>query len=224
MKISTKEFKFHSAPGKEEVTAIYDQPELAKSVLVLGHGSGSNIKHQLMSELSNALNHKSIATMRFNYPYSEKGKGGMDGEKVRLSTVRSALNIASKENENLPLFAGGHSMSGRMFSIEQSRNPEEKLSGIIFYAFPLHNNKLNVERADHLKQIDIPMLFLSGQRDRMANLDLLVHVVDKLETVTQHVVDTADHGFKVLKKRKIKEDVMSELARVSAEWIAKIIG
>ena len=91
MKISTKEFKFHSAPGKEEVTAIYDQPELAKSVLVLGHGSGSNIKHQLMSELSNALNHKSIATIRFNYPYSEKGKGGMDGEKVRLSTVRSAL-------------------------------------------------------------------------------------------------------------------------------------
>ena len=82
MKISTKEFKFHSAPGKGEVTAIYDQPELAKSVLVLGHGSGSNIKHQLMSELSNALNHKSIATMRFNYPYSEKGKGGMDGEKV----------------------------------------------------------------------------------------------------------------------------------------------
>ena len=162
MKISTKEFKFHSAPGKEEVTTIYDQPELAKSVLVLGHGSGSNIKHQLMSELSSALNHKSIATMRFNYPYSEKGKGGMDGEKVRLSTVRSALNIASKENANLPLFAGGHSMSGRMFSIEQSRNPEEKLSGIIFYAFPLHNNKLNVEHADHLKQIDIPMLFLSG--------------------------------------------------------------
>ena len=224
MKISTKEFKFHSAPGKGEVTAIYDQPELAKSVLVLGHGSDSNIKYQLMSELNNALNHKSIATMRFNYPYSEKGKGGMDGEKVRLSTVRSALNIASKENANLPLFAGGHSMSGRMFSIEQSRNPEEKLSGIIFYAFPLHNNKLNVERADHLKQIDIPMLFLSGQRDRMANLDLLVHVVDKLETGTLHVVDTADHGFKVLKKRKIKEDVMSELARVSAEWIAKIIG
>ena len=177
-----------------------------------------------MSELSNALNHKSIATMRFNYPYSEKGKGGMDGEKVRLSTVRSALNVASKENANLPLFAGGHSMSGRMFSIEQSRNPEEKLSGIIFYAFPLHNNKLNVERADHLKQIDIPMLFLSGQRDRMANLDLLVHVVDKLETGTLHVVDTADHGFKVLKRRKIKEDVMSELARVTAEWIAKIIG
>ena len=224
MKISTKEFKFHSAPGKGEVTAIYDQPELAKSVLVLGHGSGSNIKHQLMSELSSALNHKSIATMRFNYPYSEKGKGGMDGEKVRLSTVRSALNIASKENANLPLFAGGNSMIGRMFSIEQSRNPEEKLSVIIFYAFPLHNNKLNVERADHLKQIDIPMLFLSGQRDRMANLDLLVHVVDKLETGTLHVVDTADHGFKVLKRRKIKEDVMSELARVSAEWIAKIIG
>ena len=223
MKISNKEFKFVSTPEKGEVTAVYDQPESAKALLVLGHGSGSNLRHSLMAELSEALNEQLIATFRFNYPYSERGKGGMDGEKVRLSTVRSAINAAQKENEALPLFASGHSMSGRMFSMAEANAPIEKLAGIIFYAFPLYS-KPSIERAEHLKKINLPMLFLSGQRDKMANLDLLEPVVNGLTRSTLHVVDTADHGFKVLKRRKSEEAVMSELARVTFQWIGEILG
>ena len=222
MKISNKEFKFVSTPEKGEVTAVYDQPESAKALLVLGHGSGSNLRHSLMAELSEALNEQLIATFRFNYPYSERGKGGIDGEKVRLSTVRSAINAAQKDNEALPIFAGGHSMSGRMFSMAQANAPIEKLAGIIFYAFPLYST--SIERAEHLKKINLPMLFLSGQRDKMANLDLLEPVVSGLTRSSLHVVDTADHGFKVLKRRKTEEAVTSELARVTSQWIGEILG
>jgi len=224
MKISNKEFKFVSTPEKGEVTAAYDQPESAKALLVLGHGSGSNLRHSLMETLSEALNEQLIATFRFNYPYSERGKGGMDGEKVRLSTVRSAINVAQKDNEALPIFAGGHSMSGRMFSMAQANAPIEKLAGIIFYAFPLYSSNPSIERAEHLKKINLPMLFLSGQRDKMANLDLLELVVSGLTRSSLHVVDTADHGFKVLKRRKTEEAVMSELARVTSQWIGEILG
>ena len=136
MKTSNKEFKFVSTPEKGEVAAVYDQPESAKALLVLGHGSGSNLRHSLMEELSETLNEQLIATFRFNYPYSERGKGGMDGEKVRLSTVRSAINAAQKENETLPLFAGGHSMSGECFLWPKLIPPLKDWQVLFFTPFP----------------------------------------------------------------------------------------
>ena len=174
-----------------------------------------------MQELSDALNDVGIATFRFNYPYSEKGGGGMDGEKVRLATVRAAIETAKTEAPGLPVFAGGHSMSGRMFSMACANAPIEGLRGIVFFAFPLHASKKNTERAEHLKAVEVPMLFLSGQRDSMADLALLEPVVDGLENAYLHVVDTADHGFKVLKRRNTDEPVMEELARVAAGWMLK---
>ena len=106
----------------------------------------------------------------------------------------------------------------------QANAPIEKLAGIIFYAFPLYSSNPSIERAEHLKKINLPMLFLSGQRDKMANLDLLELVVSGLTRSSLHVVDTADHGFKVLKRRKTEEAVMSELARVTSQWIGEILG
>ena len=160
-----------------------------KALLVLGHGSGTNMRHGFMQELSDALNGTGIATFRFNYPYSEKGGGGMDGEKVRLATVRAAVETAKMEADGLPVFAGGHSMSGRMFSMACANAPIEGLRGIVFVAFPLHAGKPNTDRAEHLKDVDVPMLFLSGQRDSMANLDLLKPVVENLANARLHVVD-----------------------------------
>ena len=221
MSVETKEMKFTATEEKGEVSAILVRPSVAKTLLVLGHGSGTNLRHRFMQELSDALNDVGIATFRFNYPYSEKGGGGMDGEKVRLATVRAAIETAETEAPGLPVFAGGHSMSGRMFSMACANAPIEGLRGIVFFAFPLHASKKNTERAEHLKAVEVPMLFLSGQRDSMADLALLEPVVDGLENATLHVVDTADHGFKVLKRRNTDEPVMEELARVAAGWMLK---
>ena len=234
MSVDTRELKFITTEEKGEVSAILarpagkdgaggtggsDGPAAAHALLVLGHGSGTNMRHRFMEELSDALNDVGVATLRFNYPYSEKGGGGMDGEKVRLATVRAAIETAKENADGLPVFAGGHSMSGRMVSTACAREPIEGLRGIVFYAFPLHAGKKNTERAEHLKAVEAPMLFLSGQRDSMADLDLLQPVVDDLANATLHLVDTADHGFKVLKRRNTDEPVMEELARVSAEWM-----
>ena len=211
--------KFIATREKGEVSALYARPHGATAVLVLGHGSGTNMRHQFMQDLSDALNEVGIATFRFNYPYSEKG-GGMDGEKVRLATVRAAIETAMKQARGLPVFAGGHSMSGRMISMASAEDPIDGLKGIVFFAFPLYASKPDTARADHLKNVAAPMLFLSGQRDRMADLKLLSPVVKGLERAALHVVDTADHGFKVLKRRNTDEPVMEELARVAGAWMS----
>ena len=247
MSVDSRELKFTATEEKGEVSAILARPvgssgdhgdhgdpngsdgsggsnspgdpAAAKALFVLGHGSGTNMRHRFMEELSEALNDAGVATFRFNYPYSEKGGGGMDGEKVRLATVRAAIETASGVADGLPVFAGGHSMSGRMVSLACTREPVEGLRGIVFFAFPLHAGKPNAERAEHLKAVEVPMLFLSGQRDKMADMDLLRPVVDDLANATLHVVDTADHGFKVLKRRNTDEPVMEELARVATAWM-----
>ena len=220
MAVKPKALKFIATAEKGEVSALYARPHGAKAVLVLGHGSGTNMRHQFMQDLSDALNDVGIATFRFNYPYSEKGGGGMDGEKVRLATVRVAIETAMKQARGLPVFAGGHSMSGRMISMASAEDPIDGLKGIVFFAFPLYASKPDTARAEHLKEVAAPMLFLSGQRDRMADLNLLSPVVKNLKRATLHVVDTADHGFKVLKRRNTDEPVMEELARVAAAWMA----
>jgi predicted alpha/beta-hydrolase family hydrolase len=218
MVIDIKEITFVATKEKGEVSALLSKPRGAKALLVLGHGAGTNMRHTFMAALSDALNSVGIATFRFNYPYSEKG-GGMDGEKVRLATVRAAVEKAKTLAKGLPVFAGGHSMSGRMFSMAVAQEAIEGLKGIVFFAFPLYASKPNTERAEHLKAVNVPMLFLSGQRDKMADLKLLAPVVKKLKDATLHEVDTADHGFKVLKRRATEEPVIDELARVAGEWM-----
>ncbi len=220
MAVEPRELKFIATEEKGEVSALYARPRGAKALLVLGHGSGTNMRHLFMEELSDALNDVGIATLRFNYPYSERG-GGMDGEKVRLATVRAAIGMGMKQARGLPVFAGGHSMSGRMVSMACAEEPVDGLKGIVFFAFPLYSSKPNTERAEHLKDVRVPMLFLSGQRDRMANLELLQPAVDNLKNATLHVVDTADHGFKILKRRNTDEPVMEELARVAGGWMSE---
>ena len=218
MSVEAKELKFLATEEKGEVSALYARPASSKALLVLGHGAGTNMRHSFMQDLSDALNDAGIATFRFNYPYSEKG-GGMDGEKVRLATVRAAVATATNRADGLPVYAGGHSMSGRMFSMACAQEPMDGLRGIVFFAFPLHAGKPNADRAGHLKDVPAPMLFLSGQRDKMAKMELLEPVVRKLERASLHVVDTADHGFKVLKRRKTDEPVLEELARVAGGWM-----
>ena len=223
MTTNIKQLHFQVNAEKGKVSALYARPRGATCLLVLGHGAGTHMQHLFMEELSAALNQNGIATFRFNYPYSEKG-GGMDGEQVRLTTVRNAIITAQKHGRGLSLFAGGHSMSGRMISMAEAEEASGILKGIVFFAFPLHTNQPNTVRAEHLKRLTLPMLFLSGQRDKMADSTLLTSVVKTLgKKASLHIVDTADHGFKVLKRRQSTEPVMAELGRVSSQWLDKIV-
>ena len=166
-----------------------------------------------------------VATFRYNYPYSESGRGGMDGERVRLATVRAAVAAAKASVPDLPTFAGGHSMSGRMTTLAASQGLPDGLSGIVAYAFPLHQpGQPDTGRGEHLAKVDVPLLFVSGDRDRMARLDLLRGVVSELPAEAQlHVLKGADHGFKVLKRSgRTTGEVLAEATRATADWMAKL--
>jgi uncharacterized protein len=220
----TEELKFIATPEKGEVSALLMRPEGATHILVLGHGASSNMRTPLLQTISEHLAEQKIATFRYNFPYSEN-KRGRDSKDVCTATIRSAVAAAHEVAPDLPILAGGHSFSGRMTSTAQSEAPIENVNGLVFFSFPLHPaGEPDTKRAEHLARIKIPMLFLTGTRDALAELDLLKPVVKKLgKRATLHLVDTADHSFKVLKRtRQGSEDVFAELARVVREWVASI--
>jgi predicted alpha/beta-hydrolase family hydrolase len=216
--------RFIATPEKGEVSALLIRPENAECLLVLGHGASSNMRTPMMESVALALANENIATFRYNFPYSEN-KRGRDSKDVCTATIRSAVAAAHEAASGLPILAGGHSFSGRMTSTAQSETPIEHVKGLVFFSFPLHPaDKPDTKRADHLALVKVPMLFLTGTRDALAELDLLKPVVKKLgKRATLHLVDTADHSFKILKtKRASFEDVFDEMARVTAEWAANL--
>jgi predicted alpha/beta-hydrolase family hydrolase len=220
----TQEFNFLATPEKGEVSALLMRPANAMHLLVLGHGASSNMRTPMLQSIAEALAEENIATLRYNFPYSEHG-GGRNSKEVCTATIRSAVAAAHKAAPGLPILAGGHSFSGRMTSTAQSEKPIENLKGLVFFSFPLHPaGEPDTKRADHLAGVKIPMLFLSGTRDGLAELDLLKPTVKKLgKRATLHLIDTADHSFKVLKRaRKSSEEVFVEMARVVREWVSKI--
>ena len=178
----------------------------------------------MMEAISSALARQNIATFRYNFPYSEN-KRGRDSQAVCTETIRSAVRAAQEAAPDLPVLAGGHSFSGRMTTTAESESHINDVKGIVLFAFPLHPaGEADTKRTEHLSKIKIPMLFLSGTRDALGELDLLKPTVKKLgKLATLHLLDTADHSFKVLKKsRTSTEDVFDEAARVTAEWAGKL--
>jgi predicted alpha/beta-hydrolase family hydrolase len=215
-----KDLKFLATPEKGEVSALLVRPEGATHVLVLGHGASTTMCHATLQAIAGALAEVDIATFRYNFPYAEHGKG-RDSQAVCTQTVRSAVAAAHVAAPGLPLLAGGHSFSGRMTSTAACESPLDGVLGLVFFSFPLHQpGKPDTQRAEHLAAVTVPMLFLSGTRDELAAMDLLRPVCETLGArATLHVVDTADHGYKVLKRsRASDEDVFAEMARVVRNW------
>jgi predicted alpha/beta-hydrolase family hydrolase len=215
-----KELKFLATPEKGEVSALLVRPAGSKHLLVLGHGASTNMRHATLGAIAGALAGERIATFRYNFPYAEHGHG-RDSQTVCTATVRSAIAAARKAAPQLPLLAGGHSFSGRMTSTAASEAPLENVRGLVFFSFPLHQpGKPDTKRAEHLGAVSIPLLFLSGTRDDLAETDLLRSVCKRLgKLATLHMVDTADHGYKILKRSRASgEDVFLEMARVVREW------
>jgi predicted alpha/beta-hydrolase family hydrolase len=218
------ELKFLATPEKGEVSALLMRPDNASHLLVLGHGASTNMRHANLETISQRLADVGIATFRYNFPYMEHGKA-RDSTEVCTATVRSAAAAAKKVVPDLPLLAGGHSFGGRVTSTAASESPLDSVRGLVFFAFPLHQpGKPDTMRAEHLSAVAVPMLFLSGTRDDLAKLDLLQAICKKLsKRATLHLLDTADHGFRVLKRtRKSEEDVFVEMARVIREWAARL--
>ncbi len=218
------ELKFIATPEKGGVSALLMRPSDATHLLVLGHGASTNMRHATLQNIAERLFDAGIATFRYNFPYSENG-GGRDSQATCTATVRAAAVAAGAAAPDLPLLAGGHSFSGRMTSMAASEAPLEKVRGLVFFSFPLHPaGEPATVRADHLSSVKIPMLFLSGTRDALAELELLRPVVKKLgKPASLHLLDTADHSYKVLKKtRKSDEDVFVEIARAVREWASAL--
>jgi len=212
--------KFLATEEKGEVSALLLRPEGAQSLLVLGHGASTNMRHRTVETIAERCFDASVATMRYNFPYSESG-GGRNSNAVCQETIRAAIGTAREVADGIQVLVGGHSFSGRMSSMAAADEPFDGVAGMVFFAFPLHpSGKPGTERAEHLGSVTTPMLFLSGTRDALGQRDLLEPVCDDLgDSATLHFLDTADHGFKTLKRsRNTDEDVFVEMARVLAGW------
>jgi predicted alpha/beta-hydrolase family hydrolase len=201
------------------------QPDNARGCYVLAHGAGAGMKHASMDKIAEGLADRGIATFRFNFPYMEKKQGRPDQPAVAHAAIRAAVKEAARLCPGLKLVAGGKSFGGRMTSQAQSKAPLPDVKGLAFLGFPLHaDKKPSTERAEHLADVEIPMLFLQGTRDGLADLGLLKPVIAALGTkATLHEVSGGDHSFAVLKKSgRTNEEALTEVLDTLAAWVDQL--
>lgn len=217
--MSTKSLQLQISPEIGKVSAKLVAPARPVCIFTLAHGAGAGMDHSFMETLADSLSKEGIATLRFNFPFAEHKKGRPDTPAVAHATIEAAITKAHELYPALPLFASGKSFGGRMSSQYVSAHPGSPVTGLVFYGFPLHpSGKPSVERADHLKAIKIPMLFLQGTKDTLATLDLIENVCKSLRKATLVTFEGADHSFKAGKK-----DVMSLLVKETKKWVEKKI-
>ena len=188
---------------------------------VLAHGAGAGMRHPFLETISQALLAREVATLRYEFAYMEARKNRPDSPAVAAARVREAVERARAEWPGLPLVAGGKSFGGRMTSTAQAEAPLDGVTGLAFLGFPLHPpGKPSVTRAEHLFQVKVPMLFLQGSRDEFVQLDLLTGVCEQLgPRATLHLIEDADHSFKVPKRTgRTADQVMAELADRIVAW------
>lgn len=200
-------------------------PAKAHACFVLGHGAGAGMAHAFMADIATALESRQIGTLRYPFPYMESGSKRPDPPALCHATIRAAVEQARKQAPGVTLIAGGKSFGGRMTSQAQAANPLPEVQGLAFVGFPLHPaKKPSVERAAHLSKVEIPMLFLQGTRDDLADLTLLEPIVDELgKRATLKPIEGADHSFHVLARSgRNDREVMEELADTIASWVATL--
>jgi predicted alpha/beta-hydrolase family hydrolase len=207
--------------GDVEVSALLLAPAKPQALYVLAHGAGAGMRHVFMEAIAQRLAARGVATLRYQFPYTERGERRIDPEPMLLATVRAAVALGRTLAAGVPVIAGGKSMGGRMTSRAAAAEPLEGVAGLAFLGFPLHPDKQpGTSRADHLSKVELPLLFLQGTRDTLAELPLLEPIVAKLGArATLHIVENADHMFHVLKRSgRTDEQVLDELADTVAAW------
>ncbi|MCY3813033.1 MAG: alpha/beta hydrolase [Gammaproteobacteria bacterium] len=214
--------ELHIDVGEKRVSALLRPADGEhRATLTLGHGAGAGMLHGSMAGIAEAFAEVGIATLRYNFPFMEERRSRVDAQAVSTATVAAAFTCA-KANADGPYLLGGHSFGGRMAShavVDHGLDP----AGLIFCSFPLHMpKKPATKRADHLDEVGAPMLFLSGTRDGMADADLLNEVAARIGA-TVNWLETADHGYKVLKRTRQRTDtVFEEMAGHAEAWLATI--
>ncbi len=217
MKKLTYKIKVADAAGS--VSAILYKPRQPICIMTLAHGAGANMHHPFLENLARGLADVGIATLRFNFPFTENKKGRPDRPPAAHATIEAAMLRAAKLLPSLPLFAAGKSFGGRMTSQFIAEHHPGDISGVIFYGFPLHApGKPSVERADHLKQIKIPMLFLQGAKDALAEKSLIKSLCSKLKLAKLINIEGADHSFKAG-----KTDTMTVLVKATSKWTEQVL-
>jgi predicted alpha/beta-hydrolase family hydrolase len=209
------------------VSALLTLPPQARACFVLAHGAGAGMTHAFMVDVAKGLAARGVATLRYQFPYMEKGSRRPDPPAVAHAVVRAAVSAAADNCPGLPLIAGGKSFGARMTSQTQAKTPLAGVGGLAFLGFPLHPaGKPSSDRADHLGDVKIPMLFLQGTGDKLAELDLLKPVVEKLGArATLHLIEHADHSFHVPVRSERKDnEVMAEVLDAFIAWTADKTG
>jgi len=207
------------------VSSLLQAPTKARACYVMAHGAGAGMTHAFMASFANDLAERDIATLRYQFPYMERGSRRPDSPKLAQATVRAAVTEASRLLPKLALFAGGKSFGGRMTSQAQATSPLAGVRGLVFVGFPLHPpGKPADERGTHLLDVQIPMLFLQGSRDEFAELGLLQNLVAKLGArASLELFDDADHSFHVPARTGKKDpQIRAEMADAMAEWMVKL--
>jgi predicted alpha/beta-hydrolase family hydrolase len=224
--VEAQTLRMEVKPG-ETVSARLLLPPQARACYILAHGAGAGMTHASMEAIAAGLVRHGIATLRYQFPYMEKGGKRPDPPVVAHAAVRAAVAEAARCCPSLPLIAGGKSFGGRMTSQAQALSPLPGVRGLAFFGFPLHPaGKPSSDRASHLADVKIPMLFLQGTRDALAELNLLEPVVKGLGSrATLHLSEGADHSFHVLKSSgRNDREVMAEVLDAFAVWVAQIVG
>jgi predicted alpha/beta-hydrolase family hydrolase len=207
------------------VSGLLQVPQRASACLVLAHGAGAGMTHDFMTAVADGLAARGVATLRFQFPYIENGLRRPDRPTLAHATVRAAVTAAVPLAPGLPLFAGGKSFGARMTSQAQAEGPLPKVHGLVFLGFPLHPaNKPSDERAWHLAAVRVPMLFVQGTRDALADTPLLSQLVESLGAdATLKLIEHADHSFHVpIRSGTTDPQVLGEALNSVASWMRKI--
>jgi predicted alpha/beta-hydrolase family hydrolase len=201
------------------VSGLLVQPTAMKAILTLAHGAGAGMLHPFMASLAGHLATHDIGSLRFNFPFTENGKGRPDPPAVAEKTIAVVLQKVAELHPGLPVFAAGKSFGGRMSSQYLSKNSPSFIKGVVFYGFPLHPpGKQDVARAAHLGSVKVPMLFLQGTHDTLAEISLVKKVCSALPLATLVEVEGADHSFKAGKK-----EILPVLAEETDKWMTMLL-
>jgi uncharacterized protein len=223
---ASAEVRIAVAEQAGDVSGLLLRPEGARLLYVLAHGAGAGMRHPFLEVVAQRLAERSIATLRYQFPYMERRARRPDPPAVAAASVRAAVAEAARVAPALPLVAGGKSFGGRMTSTAQAEAPLPGVRGLVFLGFPLHPpGRPGDSRAEHLAQVRIPMLFLQGTRDDFADLNLLRPVVKRLgERATLRLVEGGDHSYKVLKSAgRTADEVMTELVAAIDRWATELL-
>ncbi|MEO7241573.1 MAG: alpha/beta family hydrolase [Variovorax sp.] len=211
--------------GHDSISGLKQGPTAPAGVYVFAHGAGAGMAHRFMQDVADGLAERGIATLRFNFPFMERGSKRPDLPAVAHAAVRAAVDEAARHYPGVPLFAGGKSFGGRMTSQAQAADPLPGVRGLAFVGFPLHTpDRPSASRAEHLARVAVPLLFVQGTRDKLADFSLLQTEITKLGPgSTLLSIAQADHAFHVLRRSgRTDEEVMVQVLDGMAAWMRRI--